>query len=802
MRRVSPLTGDASLRNPRTVPFAAAVIAFLHLLSLPVFSAEEPTPIGTTSVPLALQDVPRLSQYWGVDLSPDGAWLSYSFSEVSEETVVSRLRLEDLVRTRTLDPAPTSKRIGNPAWSPDSGRLAFYSDEGGGKIMLRVWDRVSQTSRVVDGAELPDLRRAQQPNALRWFPDNRHVLLSLWPEGMARPNKSADSRSPFRPPFAKVETGQASVYVHRANFDSPSPKLAPAAGKDDYGLTGCEIAPYGPCDLAIVDTIDGSIERIATGVRLGYFHQPSPNGRNVAYATFAWRDRATGLLAFDLHVLDVSTRRDRTIARDLANYSGGTFSWAPDGRSIASLSQRTAAGTEAVLSIVPIDGTSIRTLQNEGLPAFHSHLAPVWSEDERKLFLLTVDQRLWEFDTRSWKGRAVPALETRHIRTLVRAESEISGGSKSVLVTAVEDADVTPRLFRLDLNTGVLRQVFDRGTSDNVVGRPGRIDASRAGAIAFVSTGANSPGDLRLLPRIGENVLKIGDRNRFLEDVALGKPRKLTWRTADGKTLAGALSLPPTYEPGQKLPLFVWVYGGRLGSTYVDRFGFSDNTSFNAQVLSTRGYAVLYPDIPQRLGTPMQDIVTAVMPGVDAAIEQGFADPDRLAVGGHSYGSYTTLALITHTRRFKAAIVSGVGHPDLIAAYLKMHNDGASAERWAETGQGLLGGTPWEYPDRYRDNSPILLFDRITAPVLIQQGEVDGPTPLTGANAVFVALRRLGKPVEYRIYEGEGHGFKNPANIVDIWVRRLEFLAQSLDVAVDREGRIVLENGEAKRRSR
>jgi dipeptidyl aminopeptidase/acylaminoacyl peptidase len=187
------------------------------------------------------------------------------------------------------------------------------------------------------------------------------------------------------------------------------------------------------------------------------------------------------------------------------------------------------------------------------------------------------------------------------------------------------------------------------------------------------------------------------------------------------------------------------------------------------------------------------------MPGVDAAIAAGFADPDRLAVMGHSYGSYSTLALITRTPRFKAAIISGVMNPDLTAGYFDMRNStGRSSEHWFETGQGLMGATPWENPSVYRDNSPLFGFEHIETPVLIGQGEVDSVAPMTGANSVFVALRRLGKSVEYRVYEGESHGFERPAHVIDFWERRLEFLAEHLDIALDGQGRVVLENGRAK----
>jgi dipeptidyl aminopeptidase/acylaminoacyl peptidase len=209
------------------------------------------------------------------------------------------------------------------------------------------------------------------------------------------------------------------------------------------------------------------------------------------------------------------------------------------------------------------------------------------------------------------------------------------------------------------------------------------------------------------------------------------------------------------------------------------------------QVLATRGYAVLFPDTPLRQGMAMADLLRTVMPGVDAAIEQGFADPDRLAVMGQSYGSYSTLALIAQTTRFRAAIITAaVLHPDLLADYLRSIG-------YYERGQGNMGGSIWEQRQRYLDNSPLLLFDRIETPLLIGQGERDGD--LVPANAIFTALQRLEKPVEYRLYGDEGHVITSAANVLDFWRRRLEFLAEHLDVALDATGAVLFSGGRARR---
>ncbi len=152
---------------------------------------------------------------------------------------------------------------------------------------------------------------------------------------------------------------------------------------------------------------------------------------------------------------------------------------------------------------------------------------------------------------------------------------------------------------------------------------------------------------------------QVSRLNEALDRYELGGARIIEWYGIDGAETARGRFLPPGYEKGRRVPLVVWVYGGSNGSEYVNRFGFyGDMPVFNMHVLATRGYGVPLPDAPLREGRSMLDLANTVIPGVNAAIEQGYADPDRLAVMGQSYGSYSTLALIAQTHRFKAAVIT------------------------------------------------------------------------------------------------------------------------------------------------
>ena len=155
---------------------------------------------------------------------------------------------------------------------------------------------------------------------------------------------------------------------------------------------------------------------------------------------------------------------------------------------------------------------------------------------------------------------------------------------------------------------------------------------------------------------------KASSLNSDLERYALGKARLIDWRSLDGEPLRGALLLPPDFEEGssEPLPLVVWVYAGSLGSRSINRFGFwGSSPAFKMHVLATRGYAVLFPDAPVRQGTPVRDLMATVMPGVNAAIDGGWADPDRLAGRGETLVELSCCAVpreATHWARMQGVL--------------------------------------------------------------------------------------------------------------------------------------------------
>ena len=198
------------------------------------------------------------------------------------------------------------------------------------------------------------------------------------------------------------------------------------------------------------------------------------------------------------------------------------------------------------------------------------------------------------------------------------------------------------------------------------------------------------------------------------------------------------------------------MYGGSEGSGLdYHVFGVSE-APVHGQLLASRGYAVFYPDMPMEERDPRRQLPGLVLPAINRLIDLGIADPQRLGLMGISFGSYCALSLLTQTDRFQAAVISAV-YANLTSIYGALDEHGHSKWiGWCESGQVGLGGSLWERRDAYVENSPLFYLDRVTTPLLIGSGTQQAEEPAQ-AGEVFSALRRLGKRVELRLYEGMDH---------------------------------------------
>ena len=740
-----------------------------------------------------------------INLSPDGIWLAHTVQTVEtipRDSAGRRYSATgfpfgegDARMEATLTNTKTGEtiRLGGSTsaswagvWSPDGQRVAFYSDEGGA-AGLWIWEKASRRSRRVPGIVIRPFFGFE---IVRWSRDGERLLCKVLPVGTSIAQANAIGRAAGQSPkFPSVPAESASVNVQRAGMppqkiDSAARVPAPRESERDV--------QWANVDLALVDASSFAVTRVATNVAVRTYAF-SPDGRTIAYSVLGGSEPNSQQPVFDLAIVAVDGGSSRVVARDIRMAYGIEWSWSPDNATIAYIASGSAASGE--YNLVPIRGGTVRTLKGDSLPSFDpgdGENAPLWNAAGTQLFGVS-GGKLWRVDVASGRGTPILTVPGWNVRAIVASYGSptlwTTDRGRTAWAMLRERGGRGSAIWQVAVDGGASRQLLQEMKT---YGGLFNLDASGAtGEIAILASDQRHSGDIQLVGTTSGIARQGTHLNPSLERYELGEATTISWRGTNGDSLRGALLLPPGHQAGQRLPLVVYVYGGTMGSTLVNRFGFDGSLPlFNMHVLATRGFAVLYPDAPVRTGTTMTDVVSSVMPGVDAAIALGYADPDRLAVMGQSYGSFNTLSIITQTTRFKAAVITGaVLHPDLAADYLRSIG-------YYEQGQGNMGGSLWQYRDRYIANSPLFAFDKIQTPLLIGQGERDGD--LVPSDAIFAALKRLGKPVEYRLYRGEGHVITQRPNIMDFWKRRLSFFQETLDLVYDERGGIIFEQGHAR----
>jgi dipeptidyl aminopeptidase/acylaminoacyl peptidase len=718
-----------------------------------------------------------------VGLSPDGQWVAYTVEDLRrhpgtndplyrafsptgafQEAAGCDVWVANVQSGEALNLTGGLGYNWGPVWSPDSRWLAFYSDRGG-LLHLWLWDPATRKLKQLSDAVPHTFFNFSIP---AWTPDSRRVLIKALPEGMTVEQAARLALAPAAASSAANPFG-AHVSVYRSKPGNEPARSAPPAASSGAIQDQRFLNQYR-ADLALIDVATGQVHRIATGVRpLGYWI--SPDGAQVAFTDARGMEEHTQQGVFSLDVVPVGGGQSRALAPEVKQEYGISVRWSPDSRSLAYTTYgQTAKGNCYVVSL---DGGAVTNLT----PGSHSPLGsaynpPYWDRAGDAIYLVSAG-KVWKV---SVKGRSLSPFVTIPDHSVMEIVAPQAGGppwspdgDSEMVVMARNTRNYDAGFFRID-RAGNSHPVFEspillRGIFD--------VDASPAGGMVYIRQDASTPDEIWIDRDDLRSQAPLAKLNPQLGHMVFGKSRLIDWRSIDGRRLRGALLLPAGYEPGKRYPLIVNVYGGSDLSESVHRFGLRGSGVDNMQILATRGYAVLLPDAPLHVGSPMRDLLKDVLPGVDRAVELGIADPKRLGVMGHSYGGYSTLSLIVQTTRFQAAVDSA-GIADLISFYGQMDPSGSSfALGWAESGQGRMDATPWERRDRYIANSPLFFLDRVQTPLLIVQGQLDHAVPQEQGDEAFIALQRLGKEVEYAKYADEDHweGTWSMPDMLDYWNR-------------------------------
>ena len=244
--------------------------------------------------------------------------------------------------------------------------------------------------------------------------------------------------------------------------------------------------------------------------------------------------------------------------------------------------------------------------------------------------------------------------------------------------------------------------------------------------------------------------------DKFVDQLLLAETENIHFKSKDGTEIEAFLTKPIGFNASMKYPMIVNPHGGPVSQ-------WDSSFKYEAQLWAANGYLVLQPNPRGSTGYGQAFShalfgdwghldVEDVLAGVDYVIDQGYADPDKLAVGGWSYGGILTNYIITQSTRFKAAI-SGASE-----ALMRSNYGHDQYQLWWELELGL----PWENAPAWERISSFNDVDKITTPTLWMGGALDWNVPIINSEQMYQAMKRLGKETQLVVYPGEHHTIQLP----------------------------------------
>ncbi len=268
---------------------------------------------------------------------------------------------------------------------------------------------------------------------------------------------------------------------------------------------------------------------------------------------------------------------------------------------------------------------------------------------------------------------------------------------------------------------------------------------------------------------------KISAINPQQKDYLWGNGELVTWKTYSGKYATGVVYKPENFDPNKKYPMIVYFY--EKLSDNLNRYQAPAPTPsrINHTYFVSNDYIVFTPDISYTIGHPGKSAEDYINSGVEALKKNTWVNGSKIAIQGQSWGGYQVAHLITATNMYAAAW-TGAPVVNMTSAYGGIRwGTGMSRQFQYEQTQSRIGKTLWEAPELYIENSPLFNIPKVTTPVVIMHNDEDGAVPWYQGIEMFMALRRLGKPVWMLNYNGDNHNLIKRANKNDIQQRQVQF---------------------------
>jgi dipeptidyl aminopeptidase/acylaminoacyl peptidase len=648
---------------------------------------------------MTVEDLYKVKLISKPQISPDGERIAFVVTTIDENKYEYHSSIW-VIPTEGGEAKRFTSRAANattPKWSPDGRWLAFVSDREG----------------EMPGIESKDQKKFGKGKSQIWLlptDGGEAQQLTYMQHGASSPVWSPDSKS-------LVFSAAVGPADEETEDGKPLPKVR-VIDRLWYRLDGVGYIYERRSHLFLIEIIGGDAQQLTDGDWDDSDAAWSPDGKQIAFASSRADDRWR-MPCPDVYTLAVEDGKAGAL-RCLTDSSlaCGSISWSPDGQTLAFLASRkyrSGGHTELYTIAANADRSTALSLSAEFEGSFSD-----WTNNDMS------DEHLAPAPRWSADGNTLYALATHRGATRVYRISRNGAGKQPATLTP---GNVHVMDFSADHKTNKMALLIE--------------DPTRVGELFVTSTA--TPGELRRITSFND---------ALFAELQLATLEYMPYTGADGWPMDGWILKPADFDPSKKYPLIVEIHGGPA-----TQYGYGFFHEW--QVLTAAGYVILFTNPRGSIGYG-RDFSLAVrgawgakdsldiMAGVDALLQKGYIDEQRMGVKGGSYGGFMTNWLIGHTQRFKAAVTD--------RSVVNLASDfGSSDFGWAFA-DDELETTPWDDLSSYMQMSPIHYVKEMKTPLLIIHSEQDLRCNIEQAEQLFASLKYMGREVLFVRFEGQSHG--------------------------------------------